>query len=171
MRWCVKSIAGTAVVLLLANGASAQSQPPSAQDFAAAAAQSDAYEIDAARVAQLQAQDQNIRAFADQMIKDHMQTSQSFKAAVAKAGLPPPPDGPNADQARMLSALQSMKGTDFDKAYVVQQVVAHQGAVAVEQEYVDKGTEPNLKYAATTSLPLIRHHLAMARQLESGLSR
>jgi putative membrane protein len=156
-------------VLVAASSAIAQGAPPSPQDFAQAAAQSDAYEIATARVAQVEAQNPAIRDLARQILSDHTMTSQALKAAAAKSGLPPPPDTPNPDQARMLYALQSLKGQDFDREYVTQQVVAHHGALAVEDGYARSGADPNLKQAAASALPMIRHHLDVANQLKSRL--
>jgi putative membrane protein len=162
---------GISLILAMESPASAQSGPPSPGDFAMASAQSDAYEIDAARVAEVEAKDPRIREFAKQMMQDHTMTRDALKAAAMKSKLPPPPDTPNPDQARMLTALQSLKGHDFDQEYVVQQVVAHQGALTVEEQYARIGTDPNLKRAANAALPMIRHHLDVVRQLKSSVQQ
>jgi putative membrane protein len=160
---------GIGLMLAMESQASAQSGPPSPADFAMASAQSDAYEIDAARVAEVEAKDPRVREFAKQMIQDHTMSGDALKAAALKANLPRPPDTPNPDQARMLTALQSLKGHDFDREYVVQQVVAHQGALAVQEQYARIGTDHGLKQAASAALPMIRHHLDVARQLKSSV--
>jgi putative membrane protein len=160
---------GVSLILAVESPASAQSGPPSSEDFAMASAQSDAYEIDAARVAEVEAQDPRIREIAKQMIQDHTTMRDALKAAALKSDLPPPPDIPNPDQARMLYALQSLKGHDFDREYVVQQVVAHQGALTVQEEYARIGTDPNLMQAANSALPMIRHHLDLVGQLKSSI--
>src|ERR1700712_4172272 len=105
---------GISLILAMDSQAAAQSGPPSPGDFAMASAQSDAYEIDAARVAEVEAHDPKIRDFAKQMLQDHTMTRDALKAAALKANLPPLPDTPNPDQARLLSALQSLKGHDFN---------------------------------------------------------
>ena len=143
--------------------------PPSAKDFAAMSAQSDAYEIQAGRTAAAQTTDPRVRAFAQQMILDHSQTSEALGKAAVAAGLPPPPPAMNADQSRMLSALQSQTGPDFDRAYVDQQVLAHTQALAVEQSFAAAGKEPNLRHTAEQAVPLIQHHLEMAQQLRASL--
>lgn len=155
-------------VALLTGGQLATAQSPSAQDFAMAASQSDAYEIATAHVAEVESQNPAIRAFAQQMIHDHMMTTNALKAATSKSGLPPPPETPNPDQARMLYALQSLKGQEFDREYVTQQVVAHHGALAIDEQYARSGTDANLKQAAATAIPMIRHHLDIAEQLHSS---
>ena len=160
---------GAALVLASGSRAVAQSKPPSAQDFANAVGESDAYEIAAARVAQVEAKDGRLRTFASQMIRDHMATKEALTSASTRSGLKPPPDSLNTDDARLLYSLQSLKGDDFDRAYLTQQVVAHQGALTVIEQYASRGTDTNLKHAAATALPMIRHHLGMAEQLRSSI--
>jgi putative membrane protein len=75
----------------------------------------------------------------------------------------------SSDQASMLSALQSLRGADFDKAYARQQVLAHSQALAVEQSYAAAGTEADLKAAARDATPIIQRHLDMAQQLRTAL--
>jgi putative membrane protein len=69
----------------------------------------------------------------------------------------------------MLSALQSLRGSDFDHAYANQQILAHDQALAVEQSYATAGTNPNLVAVAKSGVPLIQHHLEMAQQIRSAL--
>jgi putative membrane protein len=142
--------------------------PDRTLDFLQEAAGSDTYEIDAGRVALVEAQDPHIRAFAEQMIRDHTRTSQDLQSAAARSGLPPPPKTMSADQSRLLSALQSLKGADFDKAYLTQQVLAHTAALVVTQHYAGDGPDQNVKQAAQAATPVIEGHLRMAQQMKAA---
>ena len=156
--------------LALAGAAAAEPPaPPPPKDFATMSAQSDQYEIQAGRTAAVQTTDPRVRSFAQQMILDHGQTSEAVGRAAAASGLPPPPPAMGADQARMLSALQSLRGPDFDRAYMKQQVLAHHEALAVQQTYAAAGKDPNLRRTAEQAVPLIQHHLDMAQQLKMAL--
>ena len=143
--------------------------PPSPKDFAMAAAQGDQYEIEAARVAEVEGRDPGVRAFAQEMIRDHARMREALRQAAAASGLPPPPPGMSGDQARLLGALQSLRGADFDRAYAHQQVLAHVQAVAVQETFAASGADPGLRKAAQSALPMIRDHLAEARQLSQRL--
>ena len=159
-----------AMALAGASAASAQTAiPPSAKDFAMTAAQSDQYEISAAQDASAQSQNPQVRAFAQMMIQDHTRLSEDLRQAATASGLTPPPAAMSSDQAAMLSALQSLRGPEFDKAYVKQQSLTHQAALDVERSYADGGADPNLRRAAQSSLPTIEHHLQMAQQLKAAL--
>ena len=162
----------TATALAASAVATARAQtpiPPAASDFALMAAQSDEYEIQAGRTVAVQATDPRVRSFAEEMINDHTRTSQSLRQAVASSGLQPPPPALSSDQARLLSALQSLRGAEFDRTYARQQVLAHEGALAVVHSYAGSGSDPNLRRAAQTAVPLIQHHLDMAQKLRAAL--
>jgi putative membrane protein len=161
-------IAGLMLTGLVASQALAQSTM-STQDFANATAQSDQYEIQAGRVAVTQSQNAQVRTFAQQMIDDHTRTSEDLQKAAAASGLPPLPKVTGGDQQKMLSALQSMKGTDFDRAFVTQQVMAHTSALVTEQAYAASGSDPRIKAVAQSSVPLIQRHLDMARQMKASM--
>lgn len=162
---------GTSFVCVCATQLVAQQSTPSAEDFALASAQTDAYEIVAGRIAIVETQDGRIRDFAQQMTHEHDVMVGSLIAAASKSGLPPLPRVPNVDQQRLLSALQSTKGRDFDISYITQQVVVHRGALAVVTAYASEGGDVNLRQVAQQAIPKIRHHLEIALQLQSAISR
>ena len=133
------------------------------------AAQSDQYEFAAAEDASTQSQSPLVRAFAQAMMRDHMRLSEGVRQAAVSSGLAPPEPAMSSDQASMLSAMQALRGADFDKAYARQQVLAHQVALDVERSYADSGADPNLRRAAQSALATIQHHLEMAQQLKAAL--
>jgi putative membrane protein len=139
--------------------------PPSPKEFAMDASQSDHFEIEAARVAEVEGRDPRVRAFAKQMIGDHARLSEELDRAVAPSGMPPPQPGMSSDEAALLSSLQSVRGADFDRTYARQQILAHAQAVAVEESFAKAGADPNLRKAAQSALPVIQDHLRMAQRL------
>ena len=158
---------GLTVAILSMSGAKAQTPGvPSTRDFVAAAAQSDGFEIAEARTALIQTQDPHVRAFAQEMIQAHTQTRQALQAAAAKAGAQTP-EGLSGDQQRMLGALQSQRGPEFDRTYLKQQVIAPREAYVGQQGYAAQGADPDLRQAARSALPVIARHLAMAERLRS----
>ena len=147
-------------------GALAQTPiPPSPNDFVGAASQGDHYEIMAAHLAEVQGKDPRVRSFAQDMIRDHTRLTEDLRKAATASGLPTPGSGMSSDQAALLSGLQSLRGAEFDKTYARQQVLAHAQAVAVEDSFATAGADANLKKAAQSALPVIRHHLKLAQQL------
>ena len=113
-----------------------------------------------------QSSDSRVRAFARQMLDDHGRLSQTLRAVTTQTGLEPPPMSVGADQARLLGALQSERGPEFDRAYWRHQALAHQSALTTAQQYATNGDNPIVKQAAATAIPIIAAHLAMAAQMQ-----
>ncbi len=140
------------------------------REFVAAASGSDAFEIMAAQAALAQSGDRQVRAFAQQMIRDHGETSRALQVAAARAGLEPPAMAVDAGHALLLAALQSVGGKDFDKIYWRHQVLVHRSALTVQQQYAAGGDAPAIRQAAAAAVPLIQSHLTMAEQMNAKVA-
>ena len=75
----------------------------------------------------------------------------------------------SSDQSLLLAALQSLRGVDFDRAYIRQQILAHSQALAIDQSYAGAGTEPDLRKVAESSVPAIQEHLKKVEQIQDAL--
>jgi hypothetical protein len=61
--------------------------------------------------------------------------------------------------------LASKSGEGFDRAYIRQQVAAHICAVALYEAESEMGRDEHIRALASDTLPKLRQHLQMARQL------
>ena len=140
------------------------------RNYVEAAAQSDAFESLEADTALTQSASPQVRAFAQQMLRDHAQLGQALRQATASAGLEPSPMGAvSADQAPLLGALQSLRGPEFDRVYWRHQALAHRSALTTTQHYAANGDTPAIRQAAAAAVPIIAGHLAMAEQMQAEL--
>jgi hypothetical protein len=80
------------------------------------------------------------------MIEEHCRATDAMRHAATISGVPAPVPS-ISDQSRLLAALQSLRGTEFDRTYIRQQVLAHRQALAVDESYAGRGTNPNLREA------------------------
>ncbi|MBV9590232.1 MAG: DUF4142 domain-containing protein [Hyphomicrobiales bacterium] len=160
---------GLAAIICAAHAAAQTPIPPSPNDFVVAASQSDQYEIEAGKDAEVQSNDLRVRTFAQQMIRDHTRTIEILRQAAMSSGLPIPEPSVSSDQARLLSSLQSLRGAEFDRTYARQQVLAHEQAVTVADSFAAAGSDANLRNAAASALPIIQEHLKMAQQLRTDV--
>ncbi|MDO7841944.1 DUF4142 domain-containing protein [Sphingomonas immobilis] len=161
--------AGGAALALVAP---AFAQGPGSQrtrEFVSASAQSDQFEIDEAVTALAQSENPDVRGFATRMIEDHRKTSQALADAVSRSKLAAPPPGIGGDQSMFLSALQSARGSEFDRLYARQQVLAHHAALVTVEVYAASGDDPNLRAVAADTSALIQSHSAMADQLAAKM--
>jgi putative membrane protein len=160
------SLIAAGAVGLFPTFALAQAAPKTA-DFIKAAAQTDKFERDEGRMAQTQAGSPKVKAFGREMVVAHTKTTAALKAAIANAGLPPPaPPTLTPEQTSDLESLRKLHGAAFDKAYVAQQLQAHQTALGVMQAYAADGDNAVIRKAAADTVPIVQDHLAMAKRLE-----
>lgn len=137
--------------------------------FVSNAAQSDMYEIQAAKIAEQKAKDPEVKTFAKRMVTDHTKLSNEMKPLITKAGQTPPTD---LDQRRkgFLDNLKAAPANDFDKTYIDQQVSAHDEALTLMQGYAKDGSDAGLKAAAAKAVPTIQEHSDMAKKIQAKLS-
>lgn len=160
------ALAASGAMLLWPVAAMAQGAPPT-PDFIKAAAQTDKFERDEGRLAETQAGSTKVKDFGREMVAAHTKTTAALKAAIAKAGLPPPaPPTLTQEQASNLATLRGLHGAAFDKAYIAQQIQAHQTALGVMQAYAASGDNAVIRKAAADTVPIVQSHLGMAQQLK-----
>src|SRR5690606_16892997 len=74
-------------------------------------------EIEGSQLALEKTESQDVRQFADMMIKDHGQMVKEATKLATEKGLTPP-DGPSAMQTTEITALKALTGGAFDAMYV-----------------------------------------------------
>jgi putative membrane protein len=149
------------------NSMAALTPTPTPQDFVNRAARSDAFELSAARLAAKNAQSVEVKAFAEQMIKAHTESTAKIKAAAGKASPAITPDPAlTAEQNEDLAELGKLTGAKFDEEYMDGQVDAHEDALALMRAFAGDGADAGLKAAASEIALVVESHLRMARDLE-----
>lgn len=138
----------------------------SAPDFAALAAASDMFELEASKLALQRSNNAEVKAFAQMMIDAHTKTTEALKAAIATSGATvnlPATLPQNLQEA--MDKLRSSSAEDFDKDYMNAQVDRHQAALDLFQRYAQDGDIAALKTLAAATAPAIQTHLDKARAL------
>ena len=145
---------------LLAVPAMASAKMTGAQ-YVAKAGASDQYEIQSSRLVLATTPNDRLRGFADEMVKDHMQSTADVKAAAMKAGMKSMPPVLNPMQSTMIANLTKVSGTARDQMYIEQQKAAHHQALAVHEDYSVNGTSAPLKAVASNVVPVVKTHIQM----------
>jgi putative membrane protein len=145
--------------------------PTMAKDYVNQAAMSDMFEVQAGKVATQKSKDTEVKNFAEQMVKDHTQTTDMLKQALSQDNkdITPPTDLDGAHK-QMLTRLEDASDADFNKAYMDMQVQGHQQALKLHETYASRGDDPKLKSFAKEVVPKIKEHLAMAQRIDRGLA-
>lgn len=161
------SNATTATGNVIDNAALAMTPTPTGKEFTDRAAKSDAFEIEAAKLAATNASSPQVKAFAKMMIAAHTESTAKVKAAAAAATPAITPDATlTADQKDDLAELGKLKGAQFDEEYIDGQVDAHEDALDLMKKYATDGTVPSLKKAAGEIATVVEQHLTSARALD-----
>jgi putative membrane protein len=146
---------------------------PSTEDFIQKTATGNRFEIDSSRLAVDKAHSPKIRDFARQMISDHRKAGEDFTDTLTKdrkdKDKPVPNDEPNADQKKALDALNNAPEKEFDKTYVDTQVKAHDDTVSLFEDYAKNGDDQALKDFAQRTLPTLKNHQKMVKDLQSSM--
>jgi putative membrane protein len=140
-----------------------------APGFLAHAGSANQYEIQASQLALQASANPGVRNLANMIIADHTALGQQVAAAAASAGLsPPPPALLPAEQAMLDQLRASGTGPSFDMNYQQQQIMAHQQAIAMMQNYATSGDVPALRNVASAAVPVMQRHLAAAQALQAA---
>ena len=167
------SIVATLVLLSMPVFAQAPSPPPtpvssvSAAEFVRKVAISDMFEIQSSQRALSKNPDADTKPFAEQMVKDHQQTTAELKSLVQSGKVKEqPPTAFDDEHKRKLDELGKLSGKEFDTAYDRAQKEAHQEAVTLFEAYSRNGDNADLKQWAAKTLPHLKEHLTRAEKLK-----
>ena len=140
----------------------------SAPVFVEKASASDLFEVEAAKLAQATSKNAEVKKFAADMVAAHTKSTAELKKAIADANqttlvlvtvLP-------ADLQAKLDDLK--KAANFDKAYLENQVDAHQSALNLMQRYAQDGDVPAIKAFAASTGPVVQQHFDHAKTLRDA---
>lgn len=161
-----------AAAAFAATGAFAQA--PNDAQIAHIVVTANTVDIEAGKLAEKKGSNAEVKAFGKQMVTDHSASNKQASALAGKLGVKPE-DNPTSQSLRKggdenIKKLNGLKGKEFDKAYVDQEVAYHQAVL----DAIDKTLIPNAKNAELKSLlektrPVIDGHLQHARQVRSKL--
>jgi len=124
------------------------------------------FEVEEAKLALGQASSPKIKAFAKMMIRDHSMAEKKLTTAAKSSGATVEMKLDDPHQA-MVTALQAKSGADFDKAYVADQVQAHQETATLLSTYETSGDDAKLKSWAKATLPTVNMHLKKVQAMAS----
>ncbi|MFL6417525.1 MAG: DUF4142 domain-containing protein [Bryobacteraceae bacterium] len=124
-------------------------------------------EVELGKVAAQKASDPKVKDFAQKMVDDHTKANDQLKQAAAKSNIQIPGSLDSKHQSR-IDKLSKLSGEDFDKAYIKDQLKDHQTDVREFTEEAQNGSDPNVKAFASSTVPILQHHLEMVKDLNKG---
>lgn len=161
--------------LLIASPVSAFADgAPSDAEIAHIAYTAGQIDIAAARQALAKSQNAEVRGFAETMLRDHQAVEDQALALVKKLGVTPTDNATSialAKQARDTHAkLDKLSGTDFDRAYVDNEVAFHRTVNgALKSTLIPSADNGELKSLLETGASLFGEHQTHAEHLAASM--
>ncbi len=126
-------------------------------------------EVELGRLAVERATSPEVKKFAQQMIEDHSQAGEKLKALAQQKKVTLPSEIlPQAKQTK--EALAKLSGAQFDQAYVKTMAEMHEKDVTAFDAVAKTATDADVKTFATETLPTLKHHLQMIRELAKTMN-
>jgi putative membrane protein len=131
-------------------------------------------DIAAGKQALAKSHNKAIRAFAEEMVRDHSAVNDKALALVKKLHVTPQPNPTSASLTKDADAtrarLSKLKGAAFDRAYIDNEVAYHETVNgALESTLIPNAKNGELKSLLQTGLTLFKEHQAHAEQVAKEL--
>ncbi|HEY4982328.1 MAG TPA: DUF4142 domain-containing protein [Pseudolabrys sp.] len=171
----VRLSTGLAALFLLSGAAFAQgAAKPTDPQIAHIAYTAGQLDIDAAKQALAITKNNEIRAFAQDMVRDHTAVNEQALALVKKLKVTPEDNDTSRSltkqAAAKLTELAKLKGAEFDKAYVANEVAYHKTVNgALESLLIPSASNAELKSLLQTGLKIFQGHEQHAEHVASAL--
>jgi putative membrane protein len=152
----------------------APAAPPNDAQIAQIVLTADSVDVDYGNLAVKKTKNAEVKAFAETMIRDHTAVNDKATALAKKLGMTPEASDTSkslkSDGEKEMAKLKAMRGAEFDKAYIDNEVAYHESVIGA----LDKVLLPNAKNAELKSLlesgrPIFVSHLNHAKELQASL--
>ena len=166
--------AACSALALWTSGAVAQPAGPTDAQIAAIVVTANQVDIDAGKLAKAHSRNKDVKAFAQRMITDHTGVNKQATALVKKLKVKPE-DSDTAKSLKKggdenLKKLKGLKGKDFDKAYIDNEVTYHQAVIdALDKTLIPSAQNAELKETLVKVRPAFVAHLEHAKQIQQSM--
>jgi putative membrane protein len=170
----VRLSAAIAAVSLLGSAALAQGAKPTDPQIAHIAYTAGVIDVAAAKQALTKTGNKDIKAFAEDMVRDHEAVNKQALDLVKKLKVTPEDNDTSRtlskNAADKLAGLGKLKGPEFDKAYVATEVGYHKAVdSALETQLIPSANNAELKSLLQTGLKIFQGHEQHAEHVAAGL--
>ena len=170
-----KAITALAALCLLSGGALAQGgAKPTDPQIAHIAYTAGQLDIEAAKQAIGKSKNKDVRAFAEDMVRDHTAVNKQALDLVKKLKVTPEDNDTSKALTKQAAAkraeLAKLSGAAFDKAYIANEVAYHKTVdSALENTLIPSASNAELKNLLQTGLKIFQGHEQHAEHVASEL--
>lgn len=167
----MKAMKGLAVLAVLAGcvwaaglARAADAKGGDAKDFATKASAAGLAEVNLSNLAAVKATNPAVKEFAVHMATEHTKLNRQLVGLANRKSLRLARTM-DEKHRKLEQKLNTLKGADFDRAYMDAMLKDHEAAVKLFENESKNGKDAALKEWAGKSLPGLREHLKMARDV------
>jgi putative membrane protein len=166
--------AAIAATMFLSGAALAQGAKLTDPQIAHIAYTAGVIDISAAQQAMTKASNKEVKAFAEDMVRDHEAVNKQALDLVKKLNVTPEDNDTSKalskQAADKLAELGKLSGTAFDKAYVANEVAYHKAVnSALETQLIPSSSNAELKSLLQTGLKIFQGHQQHAEHVAAEL--
>jgi len=126
-------------------------------------------EVALGQLASGKASSADVKQFAERMVADHGKANTELKSLAEKRGLTVPTEV-DAKHKQTMDKLSKLSGPAFDRAYMDEMRKDHKKDVNEFKQQSMKGSDPEIKAWAATTLPTLQEHMQMAERTHSAVA-
>lgn len=132
------------------------------------AAEGGLFEVQSGQLAANKASDDKVKQFANKLVEDHQSANNELMQLATTKGLELPA-APSRSERRNIEKLGKESGSKFDQDFAKIEIKDHEKDIKKFEKASGKVKDPDLKAWIDKTLPHLREHLAMAKDLpEAG---
>ena len=133
-------------------------------------------DIDAGKLAASKATSSEVKKFGQQMVTDHTSVNKQATALVKRLKVTPEDNATSltlkAGGDKNIANLKSLRGANFDRAYIDNEVTYHQAVIdAIDKTLVPSAQNAELKALLVKVRPAFVAHLEHAKMIQSSLAK
>jgi putative membrane protein len=170
----IRCSAAIAAMILLSSPALAEGIKLTDPQIAHIAYTAGVIDVTAGKQALSKASNKEVKAFAENMVRDHEAVNKLALDLVKKLNVTPEDSdtskGLSKQAADKSAELSKLSGAAFDKAYVANEIAFHKAVNgALETQLIPSANNPELKSLLQTGLKIFQGHEQHAEHIAAGL--
>ncbi|MGZ3773933.1 MAG: DUF4142 domain-containing protein [Pseudobdellovibrionaceae bacterium] len=131
-------------------------------------------EVNAGKIAERKATNEEVKSFAKMMVDSHKENEKEGKKVLKDTKIKTKSTDLTKNVKKELkdkvSSLRSLKGNEFDKAYISSQIEMHQKLLTdLDNTYIPNAQNPQLKSFLERTKAHVQEHLTHAKKIQDNL--
>lgn len=171
----INSAIGTLAAVMISGSVYGQNPKLTDPEIASVAVAANQIDVNMAKLAKSKTKNEEVIKFADLMLRDHQSTIDKAVALVKKLGVTPLDNDLskklNSDATAETKVLTAKAGSDFNKAYISNEISYHKEVLnTIKNVLIPQTKNAELKAFLEQVVPVVETHLEHAEMVQKLLS-